>query len=162
MKHMSKVQDRAMVAISADWEATIMPIASESPRRIELVYGARYEVKRNGEIVRITGGHTQGALASAALIASLDSATAVTLKAKLDEFSLELAGMAAKLKRDPYADTVEQHLTLALRDLTSHAASMATARESNAEQASREAKTWRAREDVLKRAAASIKRESHE
>ena len=159
---MSKAQDRVLVAISADWEATIMPIASESPRRIELADGTRYEVTRNGEVVRITGGHTQGALASAALIASLDKAKAAELKAKLDELSLELAGLAAKLARHPYADTVEQHLTLALRNLISHASSLASSREKEAELASREAKTWRAREDVLKRAAAVIKGESHE
>ena len=156
----AKAQDRVLVAISADWEATVMPIASESPRRIELADGARYEVKRNGEIVRITGGHTQGALASAVLIASLDSTTAAALKAQLDEFSLRLVGMAARLKRDPYAETVEQHLAIALRDLTSHAASMASSREKDADLAVRDAKAWREREGVLKRAAASIKGES--
>lgn len=158
-----KTQDRALVAISSGWEVTIMLIASESPRRIELADGTRYEVNRRGEIVRITGGHIyDGALAPAVLIASLDLPAAVALKAKLNEFRPVMVGMGAKLKRNPYADTVEQHLTLALRDLTSHASSMATTRELNAELATREGKRWRAREEVLRLAAASIKGEGHE
>ena len=112
----------------------------------------------SGEIVRITGGHIyQGALASAVLIAALDSSVAMDVKAKVDAIRPDMINMGARLKPNPYVDTVEAHLSAAVHELRAHAAAMASSKEKEAQIIARDASIWRGREETLKRAEEIVK-----
>ena len=159
----TKTQPRVLVAISADWEMATFPIASESPRRIELVgIPAKFVVQRDGEVVTRGDWDWRSAMASAPLVASLTADGVAVLKARLDDIRPAMQGIGAKLVRrtDP-PPTAIGCLADVVADLTRHAQGMARDRERQAEAAEAEAKRWRRYEAALNQAAERLKGDGH-
>lgn len=159
----TKTQPRVLVAISADWEMTTFPIASESPRRIELVgEPAKFVVQRVGEVVARGDWGWRSPMASAPLVASLASDEATVLKARLDDIRPAMQGIGARLVRrtDP-PPTAIGCLADVVADLARHAQGVVRDRERQASAAQAEANKWRGYEATLNQAAERLKGDGH-